>query len=331
MLTLYTSTPNGLRTLTPNEVVNLRSIDIPVLWADLLNPTEAEESMLESAFGVEIPTREEMSEIEISSRLYQENDTYYLTALLVTKADTESPQNDAATFVLTKNTLITLRYSTPRSFEMFVNRCEKNQANYHNATEVMLGLLDAITDRLADILEMVGHRMDNTSRQVFAHNPAALNAKNRTHLNLKAILNAIGRDGDLISKSRECLVSLSRLTGYITNSPMFTSRKESIELLNSVQKDLASLSDHANFLSGKINFLLDATLGMISIEQNGIIKIFSVAAVVFLPPTLVASIYGMNFHHMPELDWRFGYPIALLLMLLSAFIPFQYFKKKGWL
>jgi magnesium transporter len=324
MLTRYTITGKQL-TPTPDGC-DAESIH----WADLQNPTREEEQEIEECFGIEIPTQEEMAEIEISSRLYQDRDSYVLTTPLIVKADSALPQTDAITFILSPRGLVTLRYSSPQSFINFINRAERGSISVSNSTQIFLGLLDAITDRLADILEMTGRRIDETSASIFRTEVEPRHSPDRP--DLKRSLREVAHSGDMISKARESLVGLSRLVSYISSSSLVQSHGERDgPTISSLQNDLSSLTDHANFLSSKVNFLLDATLGMINIEQNGIIKIFSVAAVVFLPPTLVASIYGMNFHHMPELDWRLGYPMALGLMLLSAYLPFRWFKAKKWL
>ncbi len=318
MLTFYALKNQQLVTV-PEE-----SADV-IVWVDLHSPTRAEEVLVEQRFGVEVPTREEMSEIEFSSRLYQEKEAYFLTATLLSQADSASPQTDAVTFVLAQHVLVTLRYSTPRAFAMFATRCEKPRPELHCPADILLGLLDTITDRMADVLEYIGHGMDKISRNIFSAAPEP-----KTRPDLQKLLREIGRTGDLISKSRESLVSLTRMVGYLAPSASFQDISEHSNLLT-IQSDLASLSDHANFLTSKINFMLDAILGMINIEQNNIFKIFSVASIIFLPPTLVAGIYGMNFEHMPELKWLHGYPMALVLMILAAWLPYRFFKSKGWL
>jgi magnesium transporter len=191
-----------------------------------------------------------------------------------------------------------------------------------------MGLLDAVIDRLADLLERVGFDIDAMSSQVFE--PTA-NGTGSGGSDFKALLRRIGRNGDLASKCREGLVSISRMLTFITSLADLPARKDIDARIGTLSHDVQSLSDHSAFLSNKVNFLLDATLGMLNIEQTNIIKIFSVAATVFLPPTLIASIYGMNFEHMPELDWPWGYPLALLLMIASAIAPYLYFKHKRWL
>ena len=201
----------------------------------------------------------------------------------------------------------------------------------------MLGLVEAIIDRAADALERIGDEVDAISREVFRNKSPSVSKK--TH-NLQSLIEQIGRKGDLLTKIRESLVSIARLVAYhsaiessgrVLDATRRKSPKEIRQRIKLIQRDATSLGDHAIFLSGKINFLLDATLGLINLEQNQIIKIFSVAAVVFLPPTLVASIYGMNFDFMPELHWLPGYPLALALMVLSAVVPYLYFKQRGWL
>ena len=192
----------------------------------------------------------------------------------------------------------------------------------------LLRRLDALIDRVADVLERIGLEVDGISHEVFEH-PATP----RQTGDFQSILRALGRRGDLTSKVRESLVGIGRLLMFFGQASEANAKtaKDLRARLRTMSRDVRSLTEHASFLSAKINFLLDATLGMINIEQNAIIKIFSVVAVVFLPPTLIASIYGMNFDFMPELDWAIGYPLALALMLGSAIAPYIYFKRRGWL
>ena len=188
-------------------------------------------------------------------------------------------------------------------------------------------LLEATSDRIADILERAEQEVDQLSRGIFTAQPVTA-----VRPDLRNVLQQIGRKGDLCSHVRDCLLSLQRLAGFLGHA--LTQRNADKELrgrAKTLGRDGASLGDHASFLSQKITFLLDATLGMIAIEQNNIIKIFSIAAGVFLPPTLIASIYGMNFRVMPELQWSYGYPLAAVLMLVSAVLPLWYFKRRGWL
>lgn len=299
-----------------------------MVWIDLVNPSNDEEDDLEKRLGIDIPTREEMEEIEISSRLYNEDGAAFMTATLPAQADGDDPQMQPVTFVLTGNRLVTIRYHEPRAFKTFPMRAEKVPMGCETGEGVLIALLEAIVDRLADILERAGRDIDGISRDVFQHK----GAKPTKSQDFQKVLEAIGRKGDLTSNIRDSLVTLERLVGFLGQGTMQRkSGKDVRERIKTLARDVRSLADHASFLSQKITFLLDATLGMINIEQNAIIKIFSVAAVVFLPPTLIASIYGMNFQFMPELDEVYGYPMALGLMVLSAILPYVYFKRRGWL
>jgi magnesium transporter len=266
-----------------------------------------------------------MNEIEISNRFYQENNALYLTFTVVASVDSD-PRTEAVTFVLTNGRLITLRYVNLQPFQAFTSRAVRIPASGTYTGEVVfIGLLETIITRLADIIEMVGHTVDEMSRTLLRKRP-----QNADRPDFQEILEKVGNSGDLVSKARESMVSLQRVLGFMANSVPQKS-DDLRQRLGLASTDLAALADHGTFLSGKIGFLLDATLGMINIEQNNIIKIFSVAAVVFLPPTLIASIYGMNFRHMPELDWVMGYPMALGLMVCSAILPYSYFKQRKWL
>ncbi len=298
--------------------------DDGTVWFDLLAPSPDEERMIETRLGLDVPTREDMLEIESSSRLYLEDGAAFMTAILPANADGDDPDMAPVTFVLAAGHLVTVRYHEPRAFSVFPARAEKSATEFATPEAVLLGLLETVVDRLADVLERAGREIDAVSHDIFRVGP-------RGH-DLGRVLETVGRKGDLTSRMRDSLLSLERLAGFLARLLLGRkSEKETRENLKTLARDVRSLLDHAGFLSQKITFLLDATLGMISIEQSGIIKIFSVAAVIFLPPTLVASIYGMNFEHMPELGWLYGYPFALGLMVVSAIVPYLFFKRKRWL
>lgn len=333
MLRIFTREADRLTLKSPESVAALavRSVATPAVWYDLVSPTVEEDRFVETSLGISLPTREEAQEIEISSRLYHEDGAEFLTLTLVSGLDTDEPTKTPVTFVLKGEQLVTVRYSDPRPFIAMYSRINRAPANVYATGEiVMISLVEAIIDRLADSLESVGGEIDTISREVFRSH--AGNATKQTR-NLQGLIERIGRKGDLLTMARESLVSVTRMATY-HQALELSGRKHSKDIksrIKIIQRDVASLSDHAAFLSNKINFMLDATLGLINLEQNQIIKIFSVAAVVFLPPTLVASIYGMNFDAMPELKWALGYPWALGLMVLSAILPFLYFKRRGWL
>jgi magnesium transporter len=296
-----------------------------IAWIDLVHPTDEEEGHVERLLGIEIPTREEMAEIEISSRLYRESDALYMTASILLGADTPAPQNHPVTFILMHGRLVTVRYSEPSAFRNFVRQAAKADTDLKSADGIFVALMEAVIDRTADILEKVGVDMDAVSRGVFQAED-----DNDVSKDFKAVLRRIGRNGDLNSKVRESLVSIGRLVNFL-GAECGDRRPGLREYTETMAADIRSLTDHSSYVAGTTVFLLDATLGLINIEQNAIIKIVSVVSVLIMPPTLIASIYGMNFEVMPELDWRIGYPLALLAMVVAAIIPYGYFKRRGWL
>lgn len=303
------------------------------VWLDLVQPTPDERSKVEAVHGLVLPTPEEVREIEPSDRLYSEGLARFMTATILVHADAPLPQRASITFILTGRALITLRYVEPRPVATFAQKLMRGQEGCASGEEALVGLLESFIDRIADILEKVGQDLDQVSQTIFAEGPS-LHGQRSGRRDLQAVIQTLGRNDDLVSTIRESLLSLTRVISFLTaslNAAGDKTLKDVKTRLKSARNDIVSLNEHAAFESHTINFQLDATLGMINIEQNGIIKIFSVVAVVFLPPTLVASIYGMNFDVMPELHWLAGYPWALGLMVVSALVPLIYFRRKGWL
>jgi magnesium transporter len=299
-----------------------------LVWLDLVDPGPEEERIVEQALGIDVPTREEMAEIEITSRLYHEDGAAFMTALLPAHTEGERPVVAPVTFVLAGDRLVTIRMHEPRAFRLFPSRVERLQVDCTDGERVLFGLLEAIVDRLADILEAAGADIDTLSGRVF-HVPKGPPITTEA---LRDTVRALGRDGDLLSKLHASLANLDRVLGFLGQVTLQRETPKEIRArLKPLQRDVHSLMEHVAFLNQKIAFLLDATLGLVNIEQNAIIKMFSVAAVVLLPPTLVATIYGMNFRIMPELDWAFGYPAALGLMILAAVLPYLWFRWRGWL
>jgi magnesium transporter len=287
--------------------------------------------MIERELGIDVPTREEMKEIEASNRLYEENGVLYMTITIVTRLDSDLPESSQITFILAKDRLVTNRYSDPLPFQRFIAYAEKHPGVCSSAAALLAGLIEAIVNRMADVLERVGADLDSLSSEVFSPPRKRRRSAKTQARDSRTILSRVGQNGDLTSKARESLVSLNRLLTFVQQSAAVSIANDVRARFRTLGRDVLALSDHASFLGVKANFLLEATLGMLNIEQNNIIKIFSVAAVVFLPPTLIASIYGMNFHVMPELDWVLGYPFAIALMVVSAILPYLYFKRRGWL
>ena len=323
MLNCFVPGNQGLDRLDPPPA------DIPeaCVWVDLLEPTQSEERAVERLLAIDVPSREEMREIETSNRLYEENGTLYMTATVVTKIDTDRPESAAVTFILSRNRLITNRYVDPLPFRRFIAYAERHPAAATTAPGILAGLLESVIERTADVLERVGAGLDDLSASVFAPETKVPSQPR----NLRNVMERIGRDGDLTSKARESLVTLARQLTFIQQSTAVQMPNELRARYRSMSRDVLALSDHASFVANKSSFMLQATLGLINIEQNNIIKIFSVAAAVFLPPTLIASIYGMNFHYMPELEWPYGYWVALGLIVVSAVLPYLYFRRRGWL
>ena len=296
------------------------------VWIDLVKPTVQEDKLVEGLLGIAVPTREEMQEIEVSSRLYVENDARYMTATLMCHADTPAPITTPVTFILSAHKLLTVRYDAPRPFAMIEHKLARTCPPNVSGESVLMDLLDAVIDRSADILERVGAEVDQLSHTIFEPDQGI------ETVSYTDVLKSLGRKGDLTSKVRESLVSIGRLLLFLwTEAESMRWPKDTRTQLQSMRRDTASIADHATYLASKITFLLDAMLGVVNIQQNNIIKIFSVAAVGLMPPTLIASVYGMNFKHMPELEWPYGYPMALVIMLLAAIVPYMYFKWRKWL
>jgi magnesium transporter len=316
MLKLLRRGVHGLETLTLSQGWRPPQ---DAVWLDLLSPTREEEVAVEDALGLELPTREEMREIEPSSRLYQAHGATYMTATLLARRDGEGRTDAPVTFVLAKGLLITIRYAELKAFDLFAERADS--LGVASSSSALFNILDAVVERLADLLEHTGEAVEVVSAAIFSRPKGA---------QFEALLTDLARAQSLTSMTRNSLVSLARLFSFATLAPEIAADPECLAHLKTLQRDGQSLTEHAGFQSSHIAFLLDAALGLINIEQNGIIKFFSVAAVILMPPTLVASIYGMNFHHMPELSLPYGYPMALTLMAISAIVPILWFKRRGW-
>ncbi len=315
----------SLTSHTIEEYQSGKEIDPDSLWVDLFNPEIDEVKMVENLFQLKLPTEEAMREIEASSRLYIENDLLYMTFnVLTTTIDDDHPFLSPITFILCDEHLITVRYANPKPFEAVVKKLERNTKRAYSSELIFLMMLETIVDRIADFLELIGSEVDMISNEIFNRKQRKADGQPGLH----EILTEIGKKGDMSTKTRESLNGISRLLKFYT---IYAETPKIVLRVNTLQEDVKSISDHVYFLFNKINFLLDATLGYINIEQNHVVKILSGAAVIFLPPTLIASIYGMNFQDIPELGWAYGYPYALSLMIITAVLPYLYFKKKGWL
>jgi len=291
-------------------------------WIDLDTPTREQEIAAERALGVLLPTREEMIEIEVSSRLYQEDGATFMTAFVLVGADDALPALEPVTFVLAKGKLATVRYVEPRAFKAYTAQALRDPDFCVGGVSAFLGLLDALVDRLADILEKTSAEVEDTSVEIFS-------PKRKT--GFKPILRRLGRSQSVAAKARSSLVSIGRVLSFATLSEEISGGKDHRDRLRSLQRDVQSLTDHSAYLTENVTFLLDSATGLINTDQNEIMKVFSVWAVVLMPPTLIGSIYGMNFEHMPELRSVYGYPLALVAMVAAMAVPLWLFKRKGWL
>jgi len=300
-----------------------------VPWIDLQEPFPEEIQAIERCLEIELPTREDMREIEASSRFYVEGGARVMTAPVLVQTDTDRPRSTEISFILHRDRLVTIRNEDSRSFRTTAHWLTKRPGC--DRDQIFIALLEAIVDRQADLLEKISRETEELSQRIFSRKQRVKESEK----NLRDAIYLLGLSGNLISKERDSIIGLIRLAQYAGHED-FNEHGQSRETalfprLKPVIKDLHSLSEFSGFLTSKVNFMLDATLGLINIEQNSIVKIFSVAAVIFLPPTLVASIYGMNFRFMPELEWKLGYPFAILLMLISVIVPFVFCRRKGWL
>ena len=315
MITHYKLKDHGLtREARPEEAV----------WTDLLDPSEAERAEVSALLGFPAPTRAEQAEIEMSSRLYMEGPAAVMTAIIPAHTKTDQAEIEPVTFILTEDRLVTLRQHEPRPFETFPAQAGQHAYPCDSALAVLLGILEDTISRLADLIEYVGRKIEALTTSVFR-------PPSGQRPDLEQRLQKIGWRDAIVTHVRDSLVTIERMLGFL--QPVLEARgapKAALAMVATQMRDVRTISEQAAFLMTKTSFLLDATLGLISIEQNAITKMFSIVAVVFLPPTLVASVYGMNFEFMPELKFSVGYPLALSLMLVSAILPLAYFRKKGW-
>jgi magnesium transporter len=328
MLTVHAANETGLAPLP--DATALTKLPDEAVWIDLSHPTTEEEALIESWLGIHVPTREEMREIEMSSRLFEEDGALFMTVLALFNADQKYAGTTDVTFILKGKLLITVRHAEPRPITLFLQRAPKLGPACRNGDFVLLGLIEAFIDRIADVLEHAGLDTEQIALETFER--STTKTKPMTTEDLKLVVARIGRAGDITSKARESLVTIARVLVYLTSGAGEVRLSRDVKThVKTALRDANQLSDHASYLANKTVFLLDATMGLINIEQTNIIKIFSVAATAMMPPTLIASIYGMNFKFMPELTEWWGYPAVLIVMVLSALAPFLYFKRKGWL
>jgi len=331
MLTLYHS--RATRGEKPTDLVR-GSLPPEVVWIDLLRPEPDEITYVKRTTGLDVPSIEDLSEIESSSRLRNEAGTLYLSAPFVYQSDTDQPVTTPAGFVLTRERLITVRFEELPSFTNFATHDLADETDPLSSGAVFAGLMDAISDRLADVLENIAAELDELSHRLF-RSPATQTGGRRPpareSADLRIIMRRIGHSGDLASKIRDGLLGIGRIVPFVATHAAEWLPAEVKPRLDTVRLDVSLLNDYDMHIVNKVQLLLDATLGLINIEQNNIIKVLTIVSVIGIPPTLIASMYGMNFKNMPELDWSWGYPYGLTLIVLSAILPIAWFRWRGWI
>lgn len=288
------------------------------LWLDLVSPDEEERELMESLHSQPLPDAEDVEEIEASARSYQDEAGLHVHSLFLHKYD-ERHRNSSVAFTLTDTQLITLREREIPAFRLLRMRARRQRGLAEDPVSILLALFEIKIDDLADTLEEVYTQLEETSNLVLEDNDSPI----------EEALDELARQEDTNGKVRLCLMDTQRALSFLLRRGKLSAMHA--ETARELLRDIDSLLPHNSFVFDKINFLMDAAQGFISIKQSQIIKIFSIAAVVFLPPTVIASIYGMNFDLMPELQWQLGYPWALGLMVLSGVAPYVFFKLKGWL
>lgn len=309
---------------------HLAKTDLPIdqaLWIDVYNPTHLERILLEEMFQVVLPEHHEMHQLEYSNRFYEEKGAFVLSLNVVTKS-LPLPENHVVTFVLTADKVLTLRYSEPNPLKTFGDNLALRHFHVNSHYDVLLLLLDAVVGRVADTFELIEEKTENLTLSLdssLSHKPG----KKRKQT-LGNSLKEINDLDNLLSKGVQSISSMELFLGYLRQIKSQHRIDESL-LLEDLTQDTKALLKHSEYVSRKLNFQLQSTLGIINIEQSEIIKMFTVLAMVFMPPTLIASIYGMNFAFMPELKWHGGYIFAIVLMLVSAFLPYRIFKKRHWI
>lgn len=300
------------------------------LWIDLVNPTSEEEAQVEALLKLDIPTRQEMATLGDSARLYEDRGGLFMTASLVTGVVERRPSVANVTFVLTRDQLVTVRYDELRAFQAFEAKCVREPGAQDQPDKLLAALLESVVARIAEILTQTETVLEAVTIEIFRE-PGDPPPPDVAKSDLQSVVKRLGKANALLAKLRESLLSLNRMLIFLRQGAGAWLHADAAASIDALERDLASLTEYESHMVGEVGFLLNATLGLINIDQNQIIKVFSIASVLFLPPTLVGTIYGMNFEMMPELKWAVGYPLALALMVASAILPYWFFRRRGWL
>ena len=318
MLIGYVAQDNRLVPLAPGAPLAL------ACWIDLERPDEAEIAAL-AALGIAVPSLADMEEIEISNRLYHEGDTDFMTAVLPGASTGQHVTSMPVGFILSPQRLVTVRHHAPRPFQTFPARAATATAGIDSPERVFLGLIEEIVSRLADLLEEVGRRID----AIIA--PVLEDGSQSRHVLLHEALRQTALQSEILSALRLGLLGVGRILTFVSTTPSGEARQDGTAFIIEVlARDVRALEVHADFLGQRAALTLDATIGMINVRQNETVRVLSVVAAMFLPPTLIASVYGMNFAHMEVLQNPWGYPMALAAMAASALATWVLLRWRGW-
>ncbi len=301
----------------------------PLAWIDLFDPSDAEIEFVQNATGYRVPTKAALSEIQSSSRNYVEKDAVYLSTPLISHAFSHEGSLTPVGLILGPKVLITVRFAEFKAFDAV--KADLKGAGDIGADDVFVRLMENIIDKGADLLEHVNGELEKLSHAAFHAQTGQTDKLSTATKRLRDALRAVGRMGDRLSQIRAVLLGVGRITAYVSETHCSGMDAGLRSRLSAVKADVNSLNDFQSHLSNTVQFLLDATLGFINIEQNDIVKVLTIASIVGVPPVLVAGIYGMNFKDIPEYGWAWGYPYSLGLMVVSAVVPLVWFKWKGWM
>ncbi len=320
MISCYIKKGNKLNVLDGVESLeSLESNDDKnnVIWIDMLLPNIEEIRAVENMFDMKFPTKQESEEIELSSRYWEENNRIEINSYFLIN-DNNSAFNETVSFILQGNLLISVRYKKLQSFDTFTKKLLISPREFKTGYSIFCQIIDIRIDADADTIENLSKEITKIRKHVFT------DYSNDD----EEILEKISTFEDLNMKIRENLTDKQRILNSLLKSQKFVDDKHELPIM---LKDIKSLIDHTNFNFERLDYLQNIFIGILSIEQNKVIKIFTIVNVIFLPPTLIASIYGMNFDLIPELHWEYGYVISIILMVISSITPILIFKKKGWI
>lgn len=318
MLRIFRNLGTTIQEQPISETENYAESLASALWVDVYEPTEDEREMLNSFLRAELPVSEDVEEIEFSARYFQDSAGLHVHSLFLSPAEGRHTTVTVA-FILQPHRLITVREGELIDFRLLRMRARRGQVMAASPQELLINIFEQKVENLADVLEDIHRKLEDVSHLVLEENDA----------DLEDAIDKLAKLEDSNGKVRLCLMDTQRSISFMQRH--LREHFELQETAREIKRDVDTLMSHTAFLFDKINFLMDSTQGFISIEQSQVIKTFSIAAVVFLPPTVVASVYGMNFDLMPELHWKYGYIWALIIMVLAGIAPYWYFKRKGWL